>query len=160
MRAVRNAAAWIYRILISIFAVLVPLQFFLAGFGIFDAIPEEDGQTTASTWEDKIDAHAGLGHILQMASLLLLVLILIAWTGARSIGATFALAVLLILQIILAAAGEDAPFVGGLHPVNGLLILGLTWFLAWRAWRGNLLVPPSELAARGTSPPPPDPTRP
>jgi hypothetical protein len=158
MRAVRNGAAWIYRILITIFAAAVIVQFFLAGLGIFGAIPEEDASTTSDRWEDKIDPHAALGHFMQMGSLLLLLLILIAWTGPRSIGATFALAVLLILQIILAAVGEDTPAVGALHPVNALLILGLSWFLAWRAWRGNLLVPPSELAARGAPPPPPAPT--
>jgi len=155
MRAVRNGAAWIYRILITIFAAAVVVQFFLAGLGIFGAIPEEDGSTTADRWEDKIDPHAALGHFLQMGSILLLLLILIAWTGPRSIGATLALAVLLILQIILAAVGEDTPAVGALHPVNAIVILALSWFLAWRAWRGNLLIPPSQLQARTVPPPPP-----
>lgn len=155
MQAVRRGAAAIYKVLIAIFAAAVVVQFFLAGLGIFGAIPEEDGSTTADRWEDKIDPHAALGHFLQMGSLLLLLLILIAWTGPRSIGATFALAVLMILQIILAAVGEDTPAIGALHPINALVILALSFFLAWRAWRGNLLVPPSRLAASGTPPPPP-----
>jgi Family of unknown function (DUF6220) len=154
MQAVRRGAAAIYKVLIAIFAAAVVVQFFLAGLGIFGAIPEEDGSTTAERWEDKIDPHAALGHFLQMGSLLLLLLILIAWTGPRSIGATFALAVLLILQIVLAAVGEDTPAIGALHPVNALLILALSFFLAWRAWRGNLLVPPSRAS---TAPPPPAP---
>jgi hypothetical protein len=153
MNAVRNGAAWVYRVLITVFAVAVLVQFFLAGLGIFDAIPEGDEQTTQTIWEDKIDPHAAVGHILQMGSLLLLLLILIAWTGARSIGATFLLAVLLILQIILAAVGEDTPAIGALHPVNAIVILALSWFLAWRAWRGNLLVPPSRLTSPEASPP-------
>jgi thiol:disulfide interchange protein len=78
-----------------------------------------------------------------------LILILIAWTGPRSIGATFGLGVLMFIQLLLPSAGD---WVAALHPVNGLLILSLSWFLAWRAWRGNLLVPPSEL--RGAAPPP------
>jgi hypothetical protein len=154
MAAVRRGAAAIYKVLIAIFAAAVVVQFFLAGLGIFGAIPEEDGSTTAERWEDKIDPHAAVGHFLQMGSLLLLLLILIAWTGPRSIGATFALAVLLILQIILAAVGEDTPAIGAFHAVNAILILALSWFLAWRAWRGNLLVPPSR-AATTTAPPPP-----
>jgi hypothetical protein len=154
MAAVRRGAAAIYKVLIAIFAAAVVVQFFLAGLGIFGAIPEEDGSTTAERWEDKIDPHAALGHFMQMGSLLLLLLILIAWTGPRSIGATFALAVLLILQIILAAVGEDTPAIGALHPINALVILALSFFLAWRAWRGNLLVPPSRVS---TAPPPPPP---
>jgi hypothetical protein len=157
MQAVRRGAAAIYKVLIVIFAAAAVVQFFLAGLGIFGAIPEEDGSTTAERWEDKIDPHVAVGHILQMGSLLLLLLILIAWTGPRSIGATFALAVLLILQIILAAVGEDTPAIGALHVINALLILGLSWFLAWRAWRGNLLVLPSRAA---TAPPPPPPPAP
>jgi hypothetical protein len=158
MRAVRNGAAWIYRILITIFAALVVVQIFLAGLGIFGAIPEEGEATTVDRWEDKIDPHAALGHLMFIpGAILLLILILIAWPGPRAIGATFGLAVLMLLQIILAAAGEDAPGVGAFHPINALLILGLSSFLTWRAWRGNLLIPPSELAAR-RAPPPPAPT--
>jgi hypothetical protein len=73
--------------------------------------------------------------------------ILIAWPGPRAIGATFGLAVLMLLQIILAAVGEDTPGLGALHPLNGVLILALALFLTWRAWRGNLLIPPSQLRA-------------
>jgi hypothetical protein len=156
MRAVRRGAAAIYKVLIALFAAAVVVQFFLAGLGIFGAIPEEDGSTTSATWEDKLDPHAALGHLLFIpVSFVLLILILIAWTGPRSIGATVGLVVLMLLQIVLAAAGEDAPGVGAFHPINALLILGLSWFLTWRAWRGNLLIPPSEL--RGPAPPAPTP---
>ena len=150
MNAVRRGAAWIYRVLIALFAAAVVVQIFLAGLGIFDAIPEEDGSVTFDTWEDKIEAHAALGFFLFLASVLLLILILIAWTGPRSIGATFGLAVLTFVQQILGAAGQDAPAAGAFHPLNGVLILALSLFLAWRAWRGNLLTPPSQL--RGYTP--------
>jgi hypothetical protein len=152
MQAVRRGAAWLYRILITLFAVGVLVQFFLAGLGIFGAIPEGDETTTSQRWEDKIDPHAALGHLLFIpGAVLLLILILIAWTGPRSIGATFGLALLMLLQIILGGVGEDAPVLGALHALNALLILGLSWFLVSRAWRGNLLIPPSEL--RGAAPP-------
>jgi hypothetical protein len=153
MAAVRRGAAAIYKVLIAIFAAAVVVQFFLAGLGVFGAFPEEDGTVSFSKFEDEFEVHAGVGWFLFLGSLLLLILILIAWTGPRSIGATFALAVLMFLQMILAGVGEDTEVVGAFHPVNGLVILGLSWFLTTRAWRGNLLVPPSEL--RGTAPPPP-----
>jgi hypothetical protein len=149
MNAVRNGAAWIYRILITLFTAGVVVQFFLAGLGIFDAIPEGDEQTTATFWEDKIDPHAALGHLLFIpGAILLLIVILIAWPGPRAIGATFGLAVLMLIQIILGGVGEDTPALGALHPVNAVLILSLALFLTWRAWRGNLLIPPSQLRPR------------
>jgi len=83
-----------------------------------------------------------------------LILILIAWTGRRSIGATFALAVLTFVQGILGGTGDSAPVAGAFHAINAFLILGLSLFLTWRAWRGQLLVPPSQLPA---SPSPPSP---
>lgn len=147
MNAVRSGAAWIYRVLITLFAAAVVVQIFLAGLGIFDAIPDEDASVTSDTWEDKIEPHAALGFFLFLASVLLLILILIAWTGPRSIGATFGLAVLAFVQQILGAAGQDAPGAGAFHVLNGVLILALSLFLAWRAWRGNLLIPPSQLRA-------------
>lgn len=152
MAGIRRGAAAIYKVLIALFAVAVVVQFFLAGLGIFSAIPEEDGSTTADKWEDKLEPHAGLGWFMFLATLLLLILILIAWTGPRAIGATFGLALLTFIQMILGGAGEDAPGVGAFHAVNGVLILALAFFLTWRAWRGNLLIPPSEL--RGAAPPP------
>jgi hypothetical protein len=149
MNAVRSGAAWIYRILITLFTAGVVVQFFLAGLGIFDAIPEGSEQTTSSTWEDKIDPHAALGHLLFIpGAILLLIVILVAWPGPRAIGATFGLAVLMLIQIILGGVGEDTPGLGALHPVNAVLILALSLFLTWRAWRGNLLIPPSQLRLR------------
>lgn len=155
MQAVRRGAAAIYKVLIALFAAAVVVQIFLAGLGIFQAIPGEDESVSHDRFEDKIDPHAAVGHFLFLASLLLLILILIAWTGPRAIGATFGLALLMFIQIILAGVGEDAPGVGAFHPLNGVLILALSLFLTWRAWRGNLLVPPSRLAASGSPPPPP-----
>jgi hypothetical protein len=147
MSGVRRGAAAIYKVLIALFAAAVVVQIFLAGLGIFDAIPDEGESVSSDTWEDKIEVHAGVGWFLFLGSLLLLIIILIAWTGPRSIGATFALAVLTFVQMILGGVGQDAPGVGAFHPINGVLILALALFLTWRAWRGNLLTPPSELRA-------------
>jgi Family of unknown function (DUF6220) len=149
MAGIRRGAAAIYKVLIPIFAAAVLVQFFFAGAGAFGARPDEDETITDTGFEDKFELHSGLGWFLTLGSLLLLILILIAWTGPRSIGATFGLFVLMILQNILSAGDR---WVGAFHPINGLLILGLSAFLARQAWRGNLLTPPSEL--RGAAPPP------
>jgi hypothetical protein len=154
MNSVRKGAAWVYRILITLFAVAVVVEFFLVGLGVFRAMPGEDQPVSHSTFDAKFDAHAGLGWSLSGLSLLLLIAILVAWTGPRAISATFALAVLTFVQSALASAGEDAPVAGAFHAVNALLVLGLSWFLTARAWRGNLLIPPSQIP-RTTPPSPP-----
>jgi uncharacterized protein DUF6220 len=154
MGAVRRGAAAIYKVLISLFTIAVILQIFFAGLGIFSALPEEDGSVTRDTIDDKYDPHIALGYFMFLAALLLLVLILIAWTGPRSIGATFGLALLTLVQIVLAWTAEDAAGIAALHPINAFILLGLSGFLSRRAWRGNLLVPPSQLAGTAPSPPP------
>jgi len=145
MNPVRRGAAWVYRILVTLFAAAVVVEFFLAGLGAFGAMPSEEGTVSHATFADKFDVHAALGWSLVLGSLLLLVIVLVAWTGPRSIGATFVLAVLTFVQTILASAGEDAPAVGAFHVVNALLIMALSGFLTVRAWRGNLLTPPAQL---------------
>jgi len=152
MNPVRHAAAWTYRVLITLFAAAVIVEVFLAGLGIFRAMPGDDKPVSHETFEDKFDAHAAIGGFLIGGSILLLIVILIAWTGLRSIGATFGLAVLTFVQMILGGAGEDAPVAGAFHAINALLIVGLSLFLTWRAWRGNVLIPPAQM--RRTTPPP------
>lgn len=132
----------------------VVVEIFLAGLGIFRTMPGEDKSVSHQTIEDKFHAHAGLGDFLAGASLLLLILILIAWPGRRSIGATLALAALTFVQGILGGTGDSAPVAGAFHAVNAFLILGLSLFLTMRAWRGQLLIPPSQLRGSASPPPP------
>ena len=146
---VRQGAASIYRILIVLFAAAVVVEIFLAGLGIFRAMPAEDKSVSHETIEHKFDAHAALGDFLGGGAVLLLILVLIAWPARRSIGATLALALLTVVQGVLGGTGDSAPVAGALHAVNAFLILGLSLVLTWQAWRGQLLIPP--LHARGTA---------
>lgn len=138
MARVREGAAWIYRILITLFTAAVVVEIFLAGLGVFRAMPSEEVSVSHETVEDKFSAHAALGDVLGGGSILLLVVIVIAWTGRRVIGATLGLAILTFIQGFLAAKGEDSPVAGALHAINAFLILGLSSFLAWQAWRVKL----------------------
>jgi hypothetical protein len=156
MNSVRQGAAWIYRILITLFAVAVVVEFFLAGLGVFRAMPGDRAPVSHEAFSGKFDPHAALGWVLGGGSLLLLIVVLVAWAGPRLIGATFALAVLTFIQGLLASAGDNAPVAGAFHVVNALLILGLAVSLTAWAWRRNLLTPPSKL--RGTVSPPRLPT--
>jgi len=61
------------------------------------------------------------------------VLVVLAFLGRReALQASIGLLVLMIIQTVLGAAGEDVSVLGALHPVNGLLVL----FAAHQAARG------------------------
>ena len=112
-----GGVASFHRNLAFVFLFLAAVvQFFLAGLGAFGA--------------ESYDAHQGMGSLLSLISLVLLVL---AFVGRReAVPASVALFVLMIIQTVLGVAGEDVGVLGGLHPVNGLLVL----FAAHQAARG------------------------
>ena len=111
--------AWI------VFAVALA-QFFLAGIGVFG---EE------AYGEDAIGPHAIAGLLLLPTSLMLLILAGVAtFTGNlpdRTVGLAALLFVLFIVQAALVMAfSESAPIIAALHPVNALVLLGLSFHLA------------------------------
>jgi hypothetical protein len=84
------------------------LQFLLAGYAAFGG--------------SSYDAHRGVGELITVIALIVLIL---AFVGRKeAVPASALLFGLLVLQNILGAVGTDAPVLGALHPVNGLLILG------------------------------------
>jgi hypothetical protein len=106
------------------------VQIFLAGMGVFNLNGEK--LTDASS----LDPHRMLGFAMGGLSILLLIVALIARVDAKTIGVSVLVAVLaFVMQSILAAAGEDTSFFGGLHALDGLLILGLGGFLFGQARR-------------------------
>ncbi len=71
-----------------------------------------------------------------IATLLLLLMALIARADTITMVLTFVLALLTAgVQSLLAGLGEDAPFFGGLHAVNGLALLGQASYLRVAAKR-------------------------
>ena len=132
MAQMRRVAFVAYRYLLLVYVAGVVVAFFLAGAGVFRAKPKAEEHLFESA---TFDAHRGLGWILLLGSLVLLLLALLAWPGRRRLVGSAVLFVLLIVQSVLGGLGEDAPWVAALHPVNGLLILGLASFLAHDAWR-------------------------
>lgn len=111
-----------YQILTWLFVVGALLQFFLAGLGVFG--------TGAS-----FGIHATVGIILIFASLVLLILAgFLVLTGSltRQIArSTVGLVVLMVIQYLLVELfSERVSALAALHPVNGLLVLGLSVYLA------------------------------
>jgi hypothetical membrane protein len=89
-----------------LFLAVGVVAFFLAGLGAFG---------------EGFEPHQDSGSLLVALSLILLIL---AAVGRRdALPQSAALFGLMILQMLLAVVGQDAPVLGALHPVNGLFIL-------------------------------------
>jgi hypothetical protein len=131
MAAVRRGAWVLLKYVTTIFFLGVVVQFFLVGYGLF-------AMKHGATIDDakSLDAHRGLGFILSFfGSILLLILALLAWPQPRKwLGLWILLAVLAFFQSVLASAGYKHWGVGMFHPVNAVILLGLSAQLARYAW--------------------------
>jgi hypothetical protein len=128
VEGVRNVFFQIYRVLISLIAVACVVQIFLAGRGVF-------GIHGAASLDDQssLDAHRNLGEIIGLGAILVFVCALVIWKDKRLILWTFVLA--LLTEIVQHATATPAhPWVAGLHPVSGVAILGISFWLAHSAW--------------------------
>jgi hypothetical protein len=105
----------VYRVVLALFLLAGAVQFFLAGFGL---------------WGHDFAAHRILGFTMAGIAVVVLVLALVTRAGLRDI----VLALVLVLlaggaQSLLAEAGGSGAFWGGLHALDGLVILGIAGFL-------------------------------
>jgi uncharacterized protein DUF6220 len=115
-----------------LFLVAGLVQIFLAGMGVFNL----DGKDLADA--TSLDPHRALGFAMGALSLLLLILSAVARVDGQTMTISLVVALLANLaQSILADAGEDTPFLGGLHALDGLVILGLGGYLFGQARRRN-----------------------
>lgn len=133
MNRVRQGAAVVQRYLVSLYFLGVIVQFFLVGLGLFGM---KAGDTIGKA--HSLNAHRDFGWALtEFGGAALLLVTLIAWQ--KPLRDRVGLYVLLCLlgfplQPILADAGEHHRYVGMFHPVNALLLLGLSGLLTRRAW--------------------------
>lgn len=130
MASVRRGA-WVgLRYVTSLFFLGVVVQFFLVGYGLFAM---KHGATIDNA--KSLDAHRGLGWILsEFGSILMLILVLLAWPPRRLLGAWILLIVLAFFQGVLASSGYHHWGLGMFHPVNAIILLGLSGRLAHYAW--------------------------
>jgi hypothetical protein len=131
MAAVRRVAWVLLKYVTALFFLGVIVQFFLVGYGLFAM---KHGATIDNA--KSLDAHRGLGFILSdFGAILLLILALLAWPQPRKLlGAWILLAVLAFVQGILATVGFKHWGVGMFHPVNAIILLALSGWLAHYAW--------------------------
>lgn len=112
MQQARIALTWLARL----FLITLVVQFFFAGAGAFGA----------ESW----DLHSAFGFFLVVASLVILVIALIA---RGSVFLALGLFVAMVLQIVLAEI--DVEWIASLHAVNALAVIGLAGALAGHARR-------------------------
>jgi heme A synthase len=129
----------LYKYWVSILTAAVVLQIFFAGAGAFDTADKVDGGIVdEDSFENSFGPHIGLGYLIFLGTLVLLLLSFGTRSRARILRAVAAV-VLLIVQILLAWTGAAVPFLlGGLHPVNAFIILGLLGSTSYMAWKGRL----------------------
>jgi Family of unknown function (DUF6220) len=126
----RGTVDVVYGYLAAFFVLGVLLQVFLAGVGVFGI------NATKVANASSLDLHREWGSVLMVISLVLLILALIAWASRGTVIGTFILAVLVIVaQSGLAALGDSDKWFGGLHALDGMVILLLSLWLAVTAWR-------------------------
>jgi hypothetical protein len=123
---VKNAAATAYKYLIALFLALVGIEFFFAGlavFGIASDATTNGTLITAKDFDSQFRPHLLLGDAIDILSFVVLGAALLARFNRRRLLIPVALLVVVLVQATLAFVGP--PAVEALHPVAGLLILGV-----------------------------------
>ena len=124
-----------FKYLVGLFFVGVVAQIGLAGVGAFHTVSKnDDGPLAQDKAGDWFGAHAAVGYLLVLVSLLILIIALAARDGRlrRGAGLLFGL---MIVQVLLAWLGGGVWALGFLHPINALAIFGLSGMLAAAEWR-------------------------
>lgn len=122
----KNAAATSYKYLIALLLALVAIEFFLAGLAVFGIASDATTSGTLITTKDfdnQFRPHLLLGDAIDILSFVVLGAALLARVNRRRLLIPVALLVVVLVQATLAFVGP--PAVEALHPVAGLLILGI-----------------------------------
>jgi hypothetical protein len=145
MAGVRRVCRSILRYAYPLYVLLIILQIYFAGEGIFGARDSD----TAIEDAKQLDLHRDFGwFISQPGALLLLIIALLAWLpGTRLRALSIVFPILLIVQSLLP---EPSRWIAALHPVNAFILLGMAGYLSWALWRGEALGAEERAAVRAT----------
>ena len=124
--ALRRGAFLGYKWVLLIFLLAGVAQIFLAGLGVFRL----QGHGLVADGDTAFAPHRALGFTMAGIALLILVLAVTARPGARAIVLSAVLVLLTsFMQSLLAGLGDNHAIYGGLHALDGLLILGIAAYL-------------------------------
>lgn len=112
MSGVVRPARYAYIGLLWLFVVGVAAQALLAGIGLF---------VDARDWA----SHITVGYAVSVIPALVLIAALVGRAGRRTVVLALVLTVLAFVQTVLPLAGDSAPYLAALHPVNALVLFGL-----------------------------------
>jgi hypothetical protein len=128
----------IYRFWTALVFLAILVQIGAAGYGAFYAADKSDpGPLTDHQFSHGFNFHDGFGYVIFLGTVVLFLLALGSRIGRRRVMMALVLALLTIVQIVLAWGGESAPVVGIFHPLVAFLILGLSGRIAFEAWWGT-----------------------
>jgi hypothetical protein len=114
-----------YRWLLLAFLLAGSAQIFLAGLGVFSF-----GDHDVAGGTSAFDAHRTLGFTLAGVAVIVLVLAVIARPGVLAVVLSGVLVVqTTLLQSLLAGLADNAALYGGLHALDGILVLAIAGFL-------------------------------
>jgi mercuric ion transport protein len=138
MSGVVGPARVAFVIVAWLFAACTVVQVYLAGLGVF--------QSPAAFL-----THRDFGYLFGLLTLVLIVLAVLGRMPRTLIGASVFLLVLFALQSVFVVLRTDLPFVAALHPLNGFVILGVAFAVAWvsRMYLRRGPAPAAEVGARG-----------
>jgi hypothetical protein len=127
----------LYRGWSALLFLMVIVQVGLAGYGaFFTANKVNDGGTVdQDTFDDGFGLHVGFGYLVVLAGLIFLIIGVAAGVGRWRLGRHGLLALLLVIQVILAWIGESVPGLGFLHPINAMFIFTLAGWISWSEWK-------------------------
>lgn len=115
LKGIRAGADAAFGVLGVITVALITVQIGLAGLGVFGG---------------NFGPHATLGLVIALVMLLMFIAALIARPNVRSVLLALLLLVLASpVQTLLAAFGWDNMWLGALHALNAVIILGIAWRL-------------------------------
>jgi hypothetical protein len=131
----RRGAFLGFRWVLLAFLLAGVVQIFLAGLGVFSL----QGQGLAADGDSAFAPHRALGFTMAGIALVILILAVIARPGARAIIGSAVLVLLTsLMQSLLAGLADNHAIYGGLHALDGLLILGIAGYLyVWSRRRGS-----------------------
>ncbi len=134
MSGVRRGARSVLKWFSPLYVVLIVVQIFLAGEGVFRLRTVYDSDTCKNAvcgGSTTLDPHRFLGFVLtEPLAILFLIAALLAWhPDTRMRVATIVAPVLTFMQVVLAGIGR---WVGGLHVLNAVLVLGMYGWLTYR----------------------------
>jgi Family of unknown function (DUF6220) len=116
---IQQTIARIYTGLAWVIVAGLLLQFYLAGAALFGAT--------------SFEAHRSLGMGLALPVAALVVLALAGHMGWRVVGFSVLLLALTVVQILLPQLRETASWVAALHPINAMILMGVTSSCARRS---------------------------